>query len=82
MKKLVYAMLIGLVGSPPAFAQLDERSELTIEEQDALEAEKDIARGQGSVDLSAEAEAQLDAEKAAAAAAEEAAERDSANPCG
>lgn len=74
MKKIVYAMLISLVGSPPAFAQLDESSELTAEEQDALEAAKRDARGQGSMDLDAEAEAQLDAEKAAAAAA--------VNPCG
>lgn len=54
MKKLVYAMLVALVGSPPAFAQIEESTD-----------ESDIAVSEGADVDTQEREPLSDAEMAA-----------------
>lgn len=74
MKKLVYAMLVALVGSPPAIAQSDgavEETELTAEEQAVLDAEKSEAAGAEPEILTEEEAAANDAAKASLEAADE-----------
>ncbi len=60
MKKLVYAMLVALVGSPPAIAQSDDRTE----EQAAVDAEKPDADDAEPAMLTEEEAAENDAAKA------------------
>ena len=79
MKKLVYAMLVALVGSPPAIAQSDglaEETELTAEEQAVLDAEKTEAANAEPVMLTEEEATENDAAKASLDAGDEDAKPD------
>lgn len=67
MKKLVYTMLVALVGSPPAIAQSDgigEETELTAEGQVVDDTAKPEDMATDTVMLSVEEAAENDAAKA------------------